>query len=136
MTNNAKFDAANRLLEDNDYGYKYDIRGNRTARVNKSTGVVERYGYNSLNQLVEYKKFASANSAASPSASYSYRYGPFGRRWSKLDLLSNSQDEFYWSGSSLIAEQVGAKNRRYILDGLTPLGFIEDGKVYHYLRDH
>ncbi len=58
------------------------------------------------------------------------------RRWRKTNNIANITTEFYWSGSRLIGENKSGVVRRYILEAVTPVGFIENGDVYHYFRDH
>jgi RHS repeat-associated protein len=136
QNNNAQFDTANRLLEDSSYSYSYDINGNRTEKVNKATGERERYSYNSLNQVIAYQRYADSNAQTPATTDYSYSYGPLGRRWSKQNNLPQATTLFYWSGSSLLGESSSGTTRRYIIEGITPVGFIENGQTYHYLRDH
>ena len=136
QNNNAQFDAANRITEDDNFTYIYDINGNRTQKTNKTTGEVERYTYNSLDQLVRYQIYPDDDPTATPTTDYSYTFGPLGRRWSKQNNLGSEITQFYWSGSHLIGEDNSGTTRRYILEGLTPTGFIENGEIYHYLKDH
>ena len=92
--------------------------------------------YNDLNQLTQYQSFPDNNPASIAIKDYSYTYGPLGRRWSKRNNLGTELTQFYWSGSNLIAENHNGTPRYYILEGLTPSGFIENGETYHYLKDH
>ena len=46
--------AHNQLLEDDNYTYTYDDRGNRITRTDKASGAVETYSYDSQNRLVGY----------------------------------------------------------------------------------
>ena len=133
---NAQFDAANRITQDNNFTYTYDINGNRTEKVNKLTGEVERYSYNSLDQLIRYRVYPDNNTATVATVDYTYDYGPLGRRWSKQNTLAAGATQFYWSGANLIGENNGGTVRRYLLEGVTPTGFVENGQVYHYLKDH
>ena len=136
QNDNAQFDVANRITEDNSFTYIYDINGNRTLKANKSTGEVERYTYNSLDQLVGYQAYSDSVPDTLPTVDYSYSYGPLGRRWLKQNNLSSNSVMFYWSGSNLIGENNLGIVRRYILEGITPVGFIENGENYHFLKDH
>ncbi|MEX2962242.1 RHS repeat-associated core domain-containing protein [Microbulbifer sp. TYP-18] len=133
--NNAQFDVANRILEDDEFTYSYDVNGNRTEKNNKVTGEVERYTYNSSDQLVRYQNYPDSTSTA-PVKDYSYSYGPLKRRWLKADNLTNTNTQFYWEDVNLIGESTNGVQRRYILGDMTPLGFFEAGQIYHYLRDH
>lgn len=135
QNNNAQFDVANRITEDNSFTYTYDVNGNRTQKTNKTTGQVERYTYNSLDQLTRYQAYPDNNPNTVPTTDYNYAYGPIGRRWLKTNNLAISTTQFYWSDSDLIGESTNGIVRRYILDGLTPIGFIENNQIYHYLKD-
>ncbi|VAW47644.1 Rhs family protein, partial [hydrothermal vent metagenome] len=55
QTNNATYDAGNRLLENDTHRFTYDNNGNMTQKVNKVTNDVTDYTYNVENQLVEIK---------------------------------------------------------------------------------
>ncbi|MEX2962184.1 RHS repeat-associated core domain-containing protein [Microbulbifer sp. TYP-18] len=134
QNNNASFDSANRITEDNDHSYLYDVNGNRIQKTNKATGEIERYTYNGLDQLVAYQYHA--DSLSSPTIDYSYTYGPMGRRWSKSNNLGPEVTRFYWSGSTLIGENLNGTRRRYLAVGVTPLAYVENGRQFHYLRDH
>jgi len=136
QNNNAQFDQANRITGDNDFNYTYDINGNRTQKTHKASGATEHYTYNGLNQLTRYQSFPDNNPASTAIKDYGYTYGPLGRRWSKRNNLGTELTQFYWSGSNLIAENHNGTPRHYILEGLTPAGFIENGETYHYLKDH
>ncbi len=136
QNNNAQFDIANRITENNHFAYVYDINGNRTQKTNKTTGEVERYTYNSLNQLIGYQVYPDNAPTTAAITHYSYHYGPLERRWRKTNHIANTTTEFYWSGSRLIGENKSGVVRRYILEAITPVGFIENGDVYHYFRDH
>ncbi|ODS23275.1 hypothetical protein AB835_09650 [Candidatus Endobugula sertula] len=133
---NAQLDVANRLIENDYHQYTYDINGNRTTVTNKLTGAIERYQYNSLDQMIGYQRYTDIQPDTVASVDYSYTYGPLGRRWSKTNNITNSITTFHWSGSALIGEVTNGTTRRYLIEGSTPVGFIENGNIYHYLKDH
>ncbi|MBX2809165.1 MAG: RHS domain-containing protein, partial [Cellvibrionaceae bacterium] len=133
---NAQFDVANRLTEDDNFAYTYDVNGNRTQKINKTTGETERYTYNGLDQLVRYQAYPNSDLTTAPTTDYSYTFGPLGRRWSKQNNLGSEVTQFYWSGAHLVGESSNGILRRYILEGATPIAFIENGEIYHYLKDH
>ncbi|MCV2886371.1 RHS domain-containing protein [Aestuariibacter sp. AA17] len=134
--NGALYDAGNRLLEYGDYQFSYDGEGNRIEKKALTSGEREVYEYNGLNQLVKYQKFAD-NAATSPSVDYRYVYGPLGRRWAKINNLNPSnQTAFYWAGSMMVGENIDGTERRYVGDAIAPSMIVENGNVYHYLRDH
>lgn len=136
QNNNAQFDVANRLTEDDDLIYTYDSSGNRTRKLNKTSGETALYSYNSVNQLLRYQAYPSSDLTTTPTANYRYTYGPLGRRWSKTNNITGITTHFYWSGSSLVGEKTNEIKRRYILEGTTPIAFVENGQLYHYLKDH
>jgi YD repeat-containing protein len=69
------YDAANRLLEDDEFTYEYDENGNLIKKVEKTTGKVTTYQYDAENQLI---------SVISEQGSViRYRYDGLGRRIEK-----------------------------------------------------
>jgi RHS repeat-associated protein len=102
MNAGARFDAANRLLEDDEYRYDYDARGNRSLRESRHSGVREVYRYNALNQLVSYEVYPSPQ-GPEPQRSTRYGYDAMGRRWVKEDSLAG-RSEYLWVGAGLAAE--------------------------------
>ena len=64
----------NQLLEDEDFTYAYDAKGNRVAKTSKADGSVETYTYDSQNRLVGY---------ASGMTTASYAYDVLERRIAK-----------------------------------------------------
>jgi len=136
QNDNAQFDAANRITDNDGFTYSYDVMGNRTQKINKVSGEVERYSYNSLDQLVGYQTFANSDPNAVALVDYTYAFGPFGRRWLKQNNITSVANNFYWSGSNMVGETDGSTTRRYVLAGITPIAFIEAGEIYHYTKDH
>ncbi|MBL1275075.1 MAG: RHS domain-containing protein [Ectothiorhodospiraceae bacterium] len=136
QNSNAQFDAANRITEDDNDTYRYDVNGNRIQKTDKGTGETERYVYNGLDQLVGYQAYPDSELATAATTDYRYAYGPMGRRWLKQDNLGNNVTQFYWSGSNLVGENNNGLIRRYIFEGLTPVAFVENNEVYSYLKDH
>ncbi|WP_299695388.1 RHS repeat-associated core domain-containing protein [uncultured Tateyamaria sp.] len=67
--------AHNQLLEDDDFTYAYDAKGNRVSKTSKLDGSVETYSYDSQNRLVGY---------ASPTVTASYAYDALDRRIGKM----------------------------------------------------
>ncbi|MEQ6204731.1 collagen-binding domain-containing protein [Sulfitobacter sp. HNIBRBA2951] len=64
----------NQLLEDEDFTYAYDAKGNRVSKTAKGGGAVETYTYNSHNQLIAYN---------SPNTTAAYAFDALDRRISK-----------------------------------------------------
>lgn len=80
-TSDARFDAANRLLEDDTFTFAYSASGNRIQRTNKLTGTVTEYAYDAENHLVELREKTDVN--APPKTVAKYRYDALGRRIEK-----------------------------------------------------
>jgi RHS repeat-associated protein len=131
--NQAQYDAANRLLEDADNRYTYDLSGNLTQKVSKTTGQKEVYQYNARNLLVAYRRYAS-ETAPEPELQASYTYDALSRRTSKT--VDGITTEFVWAGGTMIAEKQGTTIRRYFYDGLTPMLMEEGGQTWQYQSDH
>lgn len=74
LSSTYRYDPGNRLVEDDQFLYGYDRNGNVTSRTNKSTGAVDLFVYNSLNQLI---RIESEGMIAE------YRYDGLGRRYAK-----------------------------------------------------
>ncbi|MCK4819399.1 hypothetical protein KA005_26740 [bacterium] len=69
------YDAANRLLEDNQYTYTYDNNGNTTSKTDKNTSEITTYTYNPENQLIRIDFFNGVYAT--------YTYDGLGRRIKK-----------------------------------------------------
>jgi len=118
-----RFDTANRLLEDHDFVYQYDAKGNRISKLSKSDGTYETFAYSARNQLVRYRKFATRQSTSSQ-VDVTYAYDAFGRRWYKQPV-NGVRTSFIWQGSNLLAEKNGTQVQAY-LGGLIK----RDGQYY------
>lgn len=138
LNQNARYDAANRLLEDDLASYQYDARGNRISKTSKTIGDVEQYEYNFSNQLVSYQHFpvVEGQLSTTPDKHFSYRYGPMGRRIEKENELTSVEYDYYWSGSDLIGAEINGTTQRYMLDGLTPAGVYVSNQANYNLNDH
>ncbi|MEO9898438.1 MAG: hypothetical protein ABJF05_18855 [Paracoccaceae bacterium] len=73
-------DDHNRLLEDDDYTYTYDVKGNRITRKTKADGTLQTYTYDSVNQLI------AVLEDGTPIAEYAYDV--LGRRIAKPSLVA------------------------------------------------
>ena len=136
LNDNAVFDVANRLIENDEFIFTYDVNGNRTEKISKLTGEVDKYSYNSLNQMINYKHYPDDAPETVADVDWSYEYGPLGRRWAKLNNLLTESVDFYWVKDRLIGELNGGVERRYVLYGSSPIAFIEDEDTFDYLADH
>ncbi|HHI70325.1 MAG TPA: hypothetical protein ENJ91_04935 [Rhodobacteraceae bacterium] len=76
----------NQLLEDDDYTYAYDDKGNRISRTAKVGGVVETYSYDSQNRLVGY---------SSPTTTATYAYDALNRRIAKTVAMFSIAARFH-----------------------------------------
>lgn len=125
-----RHDAANRLLEDDDFTYDYDRNGNLVAKTSRADGSVTRYSYDVLHQLVRVD-FPGGGFA-------SYRYDALGRRVEKN--VDGEIRRFVHDGSNLVLEldASGTVVARYTHGPGTdqPLALERDGATFSYLRDH
>ena len=79
-----QYNADNQLLENNQYSFSYDQRGNLVAKEDKASGARVEYQWNTRGQLVAVEYYEDG-SASNPVRTLSYAYGPLGRRWQKTD---------------------------------------------------
>jgi len=80
-TNNGyTVDSNNRMTSDGVYTYTYDAEGNRTARINSSTGAVTRYTWDYRNRLVLVVEYADANFSTLSSKAIEFTYD-YLNRW-------------------------------------------------------
>jgi len=79
-----RYDVANRLTEDDNYTYSYDLRGNLTLKQHKTTGARTVYTWNTRNQLLSYAVYPDTQ-ATEPAKVLSFSYDPVGRRASKVE---------------------------------------------------
>lgn len=134
------YDAANRLLEDDDFAYQYDANGNLVRKTDKTSGAATLYSYDAEDQLVRID-FPDGTFAA-------YRYDGLGRRveknangsitryiYDKANVLweldgSNSVVASYASGpglDDLISMTRGGQRFAYHRDGLGSIVALSDG---------
>lgn len=84
LNNGRTHDIANRLLQDNDYTFTYDLNGNLTKKQHKVTGARTVYTWNSRNQLITADLYPDTV-AITPNKTLAYTYDSFGRRVSKSE---------------------------------------------------
>jgi RHS repeat-associated protein len=124
-----RYDAANRLLEDNVAVYVYDANGSRIEKRDKVTGVVTAYSYDAENQLVQVR--------SNQTIVATYRYDGFGRRIEKRTVTGVRK--FIYDGLRIAVEldENSAVTKRYI-HGLgldTPIAYEEAGRYSYFLAD-
>lgn len=95
-----QYDAANRLLEDAENSYSYDLRGNLTEKRSKITGARTVFTWNARNQLLRIDEYASAAST-SPQTVMSFTYDPLGRRYSRNH--NGAVESYLYDGPDRIA---------------------------------
>jgi len=79
-----RYDAANRLLEDDTFTYSYDANGNLVTKTDKATGATTTYTYDPEDQLVAGTiSQAVAGEGSVLGTSFTYRYDGLGRRVEK-----------------------------------------------------
>lgn len=88
-----------KLLEDPKHTFVYDLRGNLISKIEKLTGQVHKFGYNSEDRLVKYELYDIGNNLIKEA---SYSFDVLGRRIEKVvkDYTSNI-----------------TKTRRFVYDG-------------------
>ena len=123
------YDGANRLLEDNDFTYKYDANGNLATKTARSDGALTEYGFDTLNQLVEIV-FPDTTTAT-------YRYDILGRRIEKN--VNGSITRYVYDGIGILLEYDEGNSlvARYSHgDSIDqPLSMERDGESYFYHAD-
>jgi YD repeat-containing protein len=123
------YDAANRLLEDDEFTYEYDENGNLIKKVEKATGEVTTYTYDAENQLI---------SVISEQGSViSYKYDGLGRRIEKN--VDGKITRYVYDNEDIILEYDGEGNliAKYIHGpGIDePLMMERDGEIYYFIAD-
>lgn len=100
LNNNRQHDSANRLTQDNDYTFTYDVLGNLTSKQHKVTGARTVYTWNAKSQLTRVERFPNA-SATTPTKILQYTYDPLGRRASKTE--DGVPERYVYDGLDLVA---------------------------------
>ena len=94
----SRFDAANRLLEDQEFKYSYDDNGNMIEKTQVTTSQVTKYSYDAENQLTRID-FPDGTNAQ-------YRYDALGRRIEKNS--SGALTRYVYDGEDILFEFDGA----------------------------
>jgi RHS repeat-associated protein len=123
------YDAANRLLEDDEFTYEYDENGNLIKKVEKTTEKVTTYQYDAENQLIRVDL---------PDGTYAtYRYDGLGRRIEKN--VNGKITRYVYDNEDIILEYDGEGNliAEYIHGpGIDePLMMERDGEIYYFIAD-
>jgi YD repeat-containing protein len=123
------YDAASRLLEDDEFTYEYDENGNLIKKVEKATGKVTTYQYDAENQLIRVDL---------PDGTYAtYRYDGLGRRIEKN--VNGKITRYVYDNEDIILEYDG--ENRLVAEYLhgpgidEPLMMERDGKIYYFILD-
>ncbi|MFA7061102.1 MAG: RHS repeat-associated core domain-containing protein, partial [Pedobacter sp.] len=137
LDNGRTHDITNRLLQDNEYTYSYDLNGNLTKKQNKATGARTVYSWNARNQLTRVDRYLDAV-VITPDKSYTFAYDSFGRRVSKTE--NGITDLYVHNGSDQIGIIDSAGN---LLTSFTygpyidePLGMSRSGVNYYFHTNH
>jgi RHS repeat-associated protein len=122
-------DAANRLLEEDDFVYTYDADGNLASRTQKSDDAVTRYNFDGENRLVRIDQ--------PDGTTMSYRYDGWGRRVAKE--VGGVVTRYVYGFSDILLEFDGSGSlaARYThgdrLD--QPLSMERNGSEYYFHTD-
>ncbi len=129
LDNMQVYNSAQQLLQDAQYSYSYDLAGNRSERIDNTTGAIRRYTYDALNRLLSVEE--SSDGVASFVRLTAYTYDPLGRRVQKQTPTTTTR--FLWQGDRLVSETVNRRlSRRFRYAGnLTPLEFEDANGNYH-----
>jgi RHS repeat-associated protein len=137
VDNDRTHDIANRLLADNDFTFTYDLNGNLTQKLHKTTGARMVYKWNARNQLTRVEQYQDAVSTT-PIKTLTYTYDPFGRRVSKTE--DEGQEWYVYDGFDLIGVLGSGGNwlANYTFGpGVDkPLGLKWSGGNYYFYADH
>lgn len=131
------YNSANQLLEDVQYIYTYDDRGNLVVKQDKDSGARTEYAWDGWNRLSGIDYFADATATA-PDTTKSFSYGPLGRRWSRT--VNGATERFVYDGFDRIAALDASGN---LIDRVTfgtgvdePLSIQGDGGSRYLHADH
>jgi RHS repeat-associated protein len=133
------FDAANRLLNDGEYAYVYDLEGRMTERTDLSSGVVDRYTWDATGQLLVHEEWVDVNGTLTSVMTVDHCYDPLGRRIAKS--INAVPSLFLYDGLDLLLELDGSgRTVRSYTHGLgvdDVLAFTDGvtGDHLHYITD-
>jgi RHS repeat-associated protein len=128
LSTSSTYNAADELTSDTGFNYTYDAEGQRTSRVDRSTGATTRYTYDGAKRLTSIQ-FPDGTTTT-------YTYDPLGRR---LTVTAGGTTTGYvydgvnarleYGSSGLTASYVGAGQ----VD--QPLEMSRGGSAYYYLQN-
>lgn len=111
----------NQVLADEQFRYEYDAQGNRTRRVELTTGCVTRYRWDVWNRLVAIDELTSENGPLSKSVEYTY--DAWGRRIGKAVTTAGDPrvtESFLYDDDDIVLRfQDGQLANRYLHGWLT-----------------
>lgn len=123
-------DAADRLLEDEQFFYEYDENGNLSSKTDKATGLPTFYSWDAQNQLVGIDRPGVA--------AINYAYDALGRRIEKN--IGGVLTRYVYDGEDIFLETDGTSSlqARYTHGERTdqPLAFEWGGSEFYYHADH
>ncbi len=130
LSNAHTVDAANKLLDDDNFTYTYDANGNLATKTAKVGGAVTTYHYDAQNQLIQIDH---------PNATTStYKYDGLGRRIEKN--VNGTITRYIYDGEDILLEYDGTNTlqARYSHGDQTdqPLSQDRGGQSYFYHADH
>jgi RHS repeat-associated protein len=100
---NSVFNDANRLLEDDQFTYAYDLSGNILQKTDSISGEVTDYTWDVLNQLVKVEQRPSLG--GTPIKTVQYQYDPLGRRI--LKDVDGVLIKYVYDGPDILLEYSG-----------------------------
>jgi RHS repeat-associated protein len=130
------YNAANQLLENDNYIYSYDKNGNTIKKVSKADNSGVRYYWNAENQMTKLEKYAQAGDAT-PTSTVSYIYDGLGRRVAKN--INGVITKYIYDQEDILLESDDNDNilARYTHGpGIDePISMNRDGQSYYYVAD-
>jgi len=135
--NGQVYDVANRLIEDDDFSYTYDLRGSLLTKQNKSTGSRIENTWDVLGQLASVTRYPDSVSTV-PTATSSFQYDAFGRR---VNAIRDGVEERYLYDGQNRVETHGSNsaliNHVAFGQGIDqPLMMLEGGTAYGLHANH
>ena len=120
-------DPANRVSEDENNQFEYDVNGNLVRKTDKITGETWRYEYTIFDELKRATRHVSADVASPAIFAKSYQYDAFGRlRSDTVEDLTGASD-----GDATVYNHDGQNiARTYVIPGNAATNEIRDARFY------